>query len=429
MRFLGIGDSCDLGALYLRLMAEGHEVRIHIGEKRCQGTLAGMVPRSADWRADLGWIRQAGSDGFLLFENVAEQRGALQDGLRRDGFQVIGGSEFGDRLENDRGFGQALLAENGLTITPTFSFDRPEEALAFLDSRPARYVLKFNGGTFGSSENYVGHHPDGQDIRAVIEARRAPIAQAGASFVLAQHVDGVEIGTGAYFNGERFMEPACLDWEHKRFFPGDLGELTGEMGTIVTYDRSSSFFARTLKPLEPAFRAHGHCGYVNLNTIVDEHGIWPLEFTCRFGYPGFAILGALQETGWADLFQAMSRRAERLATRTGFAAGIVLTVPPFPYTRKQIDEKIGLPIFIAGGADEHFHFGEMGLADGRLVTSGLYGWTMVVTGTGRSIEQARLDALARAERVSTANLRYRRDIGERVASDVARLEAWGYLDR
>ena len=429
MRFLGIGDSCDLGALYLRLMAEGHEVRVSIGDKSCQGTLAGMVPRSADWRADLGWIGEAGSDGFLLFEHVADRCGALQDGLRRQGFQVIGGSEFGDRLENDRAFGQALLAEHGLKPTPTFSFDRPDEALAFLDRHPGRYVLKFNGGTFDSSENYVGHHPDGQDIRAVIEARRARIAAAGASFVLARHVDGIEIGTGAYFNGERFMEPACLDWEHKRFFPGDLGELTGEMGTIVTYDRSAGFFARTLKPLEPAFRAHGHCGYVNLNTIVDEHGIWPLEFTCRFGYPGFAILGPLQETGWADLFHSMSQRADRFATRPGFAAGIVLTVPPFPYTRKQIDEKVGLPVFIAGGADAHFHFGEVGLADGRLVTSGIYGWTMVVTGTGPSVEQARIESLRRAERVSTANLRYRRDIGERVAEEIARLEAWGYLDR
>ncbi|HEX8623013.1 MAG TPA: hypothetical protein VF718_13685, partial [Allosphingosinicella sp.] len=295
------------------------------------------------------------------------------------------------------------------------------------------YVLKFSGPDFESSDHYVGQRADGADVRAVLAARFRARGGAPARYILMDHVDGVEMGVGAYFDGERFLEPACLDWEHKRFFAGDMGELTGEMGTIATFERSSRFFGLTLARLAPLLREHGHVGYVNLNTIVNADGIWPLEFTCRFGYPGFAVLEPLQATGWGALLAAMARRpGGAFGVRPGFCAGIVLTTPPFPYTRKQVDEPVGLPVILDGSLDEedrgHFHYGEVGMAGLQLVTSGIYGWTMVVTGTGATIEQAKRAAYARAARVFVPGLRYRLDIGDRlIAGDYETVAGLGLL--
>jgi phosphoribosylamine--glycine ligase len=434
MRFLAIGDTCDMASMYVRLVEQGHEVRIFVSEPGCHDVLAGMVPRTPDWKQELGWVRAAGEDGIVIFENVSHNRGALQEELRRDGFHVVGGSAYGDRLENDRAFAQTTLAELDFPICRVEEFDTAESGQEFIARNPGRYVLKFNGHGFASADNYVGRMDDGRDVKAVIAARFRQFDGGDASYILMQHASGVEMGVGAYFDGDKFLTPACLDWEHKRFFAGDLGELTGEMGTVVTYEGTDAFFEKTLLRMEPLLRQNNHCGYVNLNTIVNEDGIWPLEFTCRFGCPGYAILEPLQETSWADLFKMMvTCSGTKLKAKPGYCVGVVLTTRPFPYNRKRVpSEPVGLPILFEGQISEderrHLHFAEVGKADGELVTAGLHGWNMIVTGIGASVGLARQAAYDLADRVVIPNVRYRRDIGVKLETqELARLKQLGHF--
>ena len=75
------------------------------------------------------------------------------------------------------------------------------------------------------------------------------------------------------------------------------------------------------------------------------------------------------------------------------------------------------------------HYGEVGLHEGGLVTTGTSGYTLVVTGTGDTVRAARDAANALADKVVVANARYRRDIGDKlIAGELAQIEAWGLLD-
>jgi phosphoribosylamine--glycine ligase len=366
----------------------------------------------------LPWIRQAGEEGIILFEAVGF--GELQDQLRADGFNVVGGSAFGDRLENDRAFGQAFLNEHRLRTAKSRKFGDVAEALDDLRSNPRRCVLKEN---LSAGDTIVGMFPDGRDIAALLRVR--PPA---GDFILMDHVSGVETAVGAYFNGTRFMQPACLDWEHKHFFAGDLGELTGEMGTVATFCGAEILFEEVLAPLEPSFRKAGHVGWINLNLIINEDGIWPLEFTCRFGYPGFAVLEPLQGLNWGELFAALLQGATALPTKDGFSVGIVISTPPFPLSRKDVEAPVGLPLLIGDIEDDNLHLGEVGLEQGELVTSGLYGWTAVVTGTGPTAEQAKAAAYDRVHRIQTQNMRYRLDIGDKLMNgQLQQLIDWGWI--
>jgi phosphoribosylamine--glycine ligase len=420
VRVLGITETCDLGSLYLRLIGEGHEVKVSISEPLAQGTMAGLVPHVSDWRSELPWLREAGADGLIIFEAVGF--GELQDELRRGGFNVVGGSAFGDRLENDRAYALGLLCGDRVKSAPTTEFSSPADALEDLRSRPRRCVFKLCDT---AGETFVGTFDDGSDIAALLEVQ-AP----SRPFILMDHVEGVETGVGAYFNGARFLRPACLDWEHKHFFAGNMGELTGEMGTVATFRGSEKLFQATLARLEPLFRDAGHVGWVNLNTIVNEDGVWPLEYTCRFGYPGFAVLEPLQAVAWGTLLKDLvSDASSSFETHPGFSLCVVLTTPPMPLSRKEYDAPVGLPVAVDDIDPRHLHLGEVGLADSGLVTSGLYGWTAVVTGTGDTITEAKAAAYASAARVRAPNLRYRLDIGDMlIAGDLERLSTWGWVN-
>ena len=61
MRFLGVGDSADLAAIYLRLVEDRHDVKVFIGHPLCQDTLAGLIDRVTRI-GELNWI------GFALLE-------------------------------------------------------------------------------------------------------------------------------------------------------------------------------------------------------------------------------------------------------------------------------------------------------------------------------------------------------------------------
>lgn len=441
MRFLGIGEYCDLSALYLRLMQAGHEVKVFVENPDYYGIYSGLLTFTKNWHDELEWICQAKSEGIILFESAT--KGIIQDALRQQGYQVIGGSAFGDNLEACREYGQQMMQKMDVQLAPTFKFNDFDAAISFINKSPKRYVYKNNHANSERTQNYVGMSVDGSDLIVLLQHYKNKLYKSklhesnqlseSTDFVLMEYISGIEIGIGAFFNGERFLQPACLDWEHKHFFCGDLGELTGEMGTVVTYRGAENMFNKTLLHLESHLKASGYCGYINLNLIANAQGLWPLEFSSRFGYPGYSICGALHQVSWPDLFKKLLQKTSlHFETHPGYAVGVVVNVPPFPYKYGYNQLSKGLPIIFAPLFNDfdhfNFHLSEVALVNDQLITSGVTGNIGTAIAVSDSVEGAQKAANELAAKIIVPNVRYRQDIGTKlIKHELQQLIDWGHI--
>ena len=98
-RFLFVSLSGLIGDIAWQIQKEGHEVRYFIEAEKERDIADGFVPKSHDWQADVDWA------DVIVFDDTLGQ-GTKAQALRARGKRVIGGTEYIDRLEDDRSFGQ-----------------------------------------------------------------------------------------------------------------------------------------------------------------------------------------------------------------------------------------------------------------------------------------------------------------------------------
>jgi phosphoribosylamine---glycine ligase len=403
---------------------EGHEVRYFIADKKERDIADGFVAKSKDWEKDAEW-----ADIFIFDDTLGQ--GEKAQALRAQGKKVIGGTAYSDRLEDDRSFGQEELKKAGVNIIPYGEFESFDDAVEHVQQNPGRYVIKPSGEAQNVKRRlFVGEEEDGQDVVRMLEAYKKAFSDEIKVFQLQRRVIGVEVAVGAFFNGKNFIYPINNNFEHKKLFPGDLGPPTGEMGTTMFWSGPNKLFNETLQKMEPKLAEEGYVGYIDLNCIVNHNGIYPLEFTSRFGYPTISIQQAGMLTPIGQFFWDLaSGNDPKLKTRSGFQIGVRIVVPPFPFDDDETFDSLSKNsaiVFKKPPADE-IHIEDVKQINGQWVVAGTSGVILIVVGLGQTMKQAQSQVYSRIKNVLTPTMYYRTDIGDRWEEDSDRLHNWGYL--
>jgi phosphoribosylamine---glycine ligase len=428
-KFLFVTEEALSVDLAWKIKEEGNEVRVYIGNEDDQDIGEGFVEKCDDWKASVDWA------DVIVFDDVISDPdgfGKVADELRAKGKLVVGGSEYTDRLETDREFGQQEMKSVGMLTLPHWNFDNFGDAIDFLKNNPGRYVFKPSEGDLDwhmKNLLFIAREEDGVDLLEVLEHNRKSWSRKIKRFQLQKFATGVEIAVGAFFNGNDFITPININFEHKKLFPGDIGPPTGEMGTLMFWEAPNGFFNATLARMTEKLRASKYVGYIDINCIANARGIYPLEFTSRFGYPTISIHmeGILSPMG--EFLHAIAKgEPYNLKTQNGYQIGVVVATPPFPYSDDKMFQvyKDASILFKRPNLDG-IHLSDVKIIDNDWKLAGKSGCALVVTGSASTVEGARRQAYRRVENIMLQNMFYRTDIGAKWFEESDELHTWGVL--
>lgn len=417
--FLFVSIDGYSGDLAWHVSKEGHNVLYYTESESQKDIFDGFVKKTDDWKKEINWAN------VIVFDDVLGQ-GDICDDLRKKGKYVIGGTNYTDKLEDDRSFGQEEMKKAGITILDYTEFNSFDDAISYVTKNPGRYVIKPSGEAQNLKELlYVGEEKNGNDVILMLQEYKKTMGNRIPVFQLQKRVVGVEIGVGAFFNGKKFLKPININFEHKRLFPGNIGPFTGEMGTSMFWAEHNKIFDNTLKKMETQIAKSGYAGYIDINCIVNKDGIFPLEFTARFGYPTISIQIEGMKTPVGEfLFNLASGKEFDIEINGKFHIGVRIVVPPFPYDNQQL--------FLSTSKGKIINFKDRNLAGVHIedvmlngdnwVITGTTGMILIIAASGKTMEKTRELVYKRVENVIIPNMYYRNDIGKRWKSDYKELK-------
>jgi phosphoribosylamine--glycine ligase len=199
----------------------------------------------------------------------------------------------------------------------------------------------------------------------------------------------------------------------------------------------NKIFNNTLRKMEAKLAEEGYVGYIDINCIVNNNGIYPLEWTSRFGYPTISIQQEAMLDPVGEFMHDLAKGVDgsnKLRVRQGFQIGVRIVVPPFPFDdTKTFDLKSKDSVVIFKRPTEGVHIEDVkrvsgnGNGNGEWLVTGNVGVVLIVCGAGQTMKQAIEQAYSRIKNIVIPHMYYRDDIGERWLEDSDRLHSWGYL--
>lgn len=424
-------DGCGL-AFAWRCAQAGHQVRWFIKPSKTNNKEAGKgfpVTRIDNWISSIMWAD-------LVFVTSNADFVPRLEFFKKKGVPYYGPSVASANLEIKRADGMKFLEKHGIEVPAYKTFKTLRDAELHVWKNENRFVFKTLGDNEDKSLSYCSKSP--ADLISRLQRWQKLNMNPKGEVMLQEFIPGIEVGVSRWTGSKGFIGLYNEHFEHKKLMNGEKGPNTGEMGTVQAYVENSKLGDEVLKPLEKDLVGLGHLGDVAVNCIIDEKGKpWPLEFTCRPGWPAFNIMMSSHKGDPCRWMKDAIDGKDALQCNTEVAIGVVLAQPDFPYGNKSLEETSDIPVYGINKRLQKYvqpqsiKIEKMPDMDGDSVierpiwvTSGDY--IAVVTALGKDIDQARKRVYETIDEIDVPDMLYRTDIGEKVKEKLPELHKQGY---
>ena len=334
------------------------------------------------------------------------------DAFRAEGLRIFGHSKSATRIESSKEFAKQLMAKYEIPTAAYEAFDDYEQARAYVESKGAPIVLKYDGLAAGKGVVVA------MSVEEADEALRDMLLDESfgkGRVVIEDYLEGPEFSLMCFVRDEK-LYPMPLAQDHKRAFDGDKGPNTGGMGAythlpFITDEDLAYAMEKVMIPTAKGMIAEG-CplsGVLYGGLMKTPQGIKVIEFNARFGDPETEVVLPLIESDIYDIFSAVADGVEGAEPQWSSDAtlGIVLASKGYPGSYDK-----GAVIGNTEAVDAKlYHMGTARNAQGELVTAG--GRVMFVVASASTLEEAHAKAMAEVAKIECDNLFYRKDIGHR----------------
>lgn len=342
----------------------------------------------------------------------------IVDEMEKAGIMAFGPSGAAAQIEADKAFSKQIMRSNSIPTAEGRTFDKFEDAKAFIATRDEPVVVKAAGLAKGKGV-FVCDDP----AEAILAAEKIMVGKlfgdAGKTVVVEDKLLGQEASILAFVDGKSIyvMESAQ---DHKPIGDGDTGDNTGGMGAyspapVVSDAMMNQIIREVLIPTVDGMNRNDtpYKGVLYAGMMLTQGGPRVLEFNARFGDPETQPILMRMKSDLLEVLVAVCQgKLDDVTIRWDQRPAVCVVMASGGYPGKYEKGKVitGLDaaaklkdvmVFHAGTAEK----------DGQIVTAG--GRVLGVTALGNTIAEAKAKAYEAVALIAFEGAYCRKDIADK----------------